>query len=83
MENVPSPAPVQIPDDLAERLSDLARTMDRTESDLVAQAIEEFVTVQEWHVRAIQEGIAAADRGEVLGHDVALRELNRWKERAS
>ncbi len=53
---------LKIREDLAERLKRLARITEQTESLLVSQAIEEFLTVQEWHVQAINEGIEAVDR---------------------
>jgi len=64
--------------ELAERLAALARLTNRSKSYLAAQAIEEFVNVEEWHVRAIKEGIAAAERGEVKAHDYALDILKTW-----
>ncbi len=76
-------ATLTIPEDLARRLESLAKTTRQSESSLASQAIEDFLTVQEWHIRAIEEGIAAADRGEVAGHEEALAELKRWGKRAS
>jgi predicted transcriptional regulator len=64
--------------ELAERLAALAQSTHRSKSYLAAQAIEEFVNVQEWHVEAIKEGIAAVERGDVKNHDHALAILNSW-----
>jgi predicted transcriptional regulator len=50
---------------------------------LASQAIEDFLTVQEWHIRAINEGIAAADEGDVVSHEEAFAELKRWGKNAS
>jgi len=69
---------VRMPDRLAERLENLAKATDRSKSYLAALAIEEFVAVQEWQVQAIQEGMAEAEAGKVVGHDKALKELKRW-----
>ena len=63
---------------LAQRLAALASTTRRSKSFLAAQAIEEFVNVQEWQVAAIQEGLAAVDRGEVVSHSQALAILDTW-----
>lgn len=57
---------VRVKTDLAQRLEKLAEAMDRSKSYLACQAIEEYVAVQEWHDKAVQEGIAAADRGELI-----------------
>lgn len=70
---------VRLPEDLARRLENLAKSTDRSKSYLAACAVEEYLAVQEWQVHAIREGIAAAEKGQVVGHDEALKELKRWK----
>ena len=69
---------VRMPEDLTDRLEKLARATERSKSFLAAQAIEEYVAVQEWQVAAIQEGVAAAKNGDVVGHDEALSVLDAW-----
>lgn len=69
---------VRVSQDLAERLEKLAKATDHSKSFLAAQAIEEFITLQEWQVEAIKEGIAAAERGEIVSHEEALAELSKW-----
>ncbi len=56
----------------------LAKATDRSKSFLAVQAIEEFVTIQEWQVAAIDEGIAEADAGKVVSHEKAVEELRKW-----
>ncbi|MBI5419086.1 MAG: ribbon-helix-helix protein, CopG family [Deltaproteobacteria bacterium] len=72
---------VRLPEDLAKRLENLAKSTDRSKSYLAACAVEEYLAVQEWQVTAIHEGIAAAEKGQVVGHDEALKELKRWGRR--
>lgn len=73
---------VRVENDLAKRLERLAKATDRSKSYLAAQAIEEYVALQEWQVQAIQKGVAAAKRGDVVSHDKAIAELKRWGKRA-
>ena len=68
--------------DVAKRLAALAQSTHRPKSFIAAQAIEDFLNVQEWHVEAIKEGIAAAERGDVKSHDQALAILNAWGKNA-
>ena len=68
----------RVPGDLAQRLETLAQTMHRSKSFLAAQAIEEFVDLQEWQVQAIKEGMAAVERGEVVSHEQAVAVLKSW-----
>ena len=69
---------VRMSGELSERLEKLAKATDRSKSFLAAQAIEEFVALQEWQVEAIKGGMAAAERGDMAGHDEALAILERW-----
>lgn len=64
--------------ELAKRLAALADFTQRSKSYLAAQAIEEFVNVQEWQVEAIREGIKAASKGETVSHEQAMAVLNSW-----
>ena len=72
----------RIPGELAKRLEILAQEMHRSKSFLAAQAIEEFVDLQEWHVNAIKDGIAAVERGDVVSHEQAISVLKSWGRRA-
>jgi predicted transcriptional regulator len=38
--------------------------------------MEEFLTVQQWQIEAIKEGIAAAERGDLIPHE----EVRAWVE---
>ena len=55
---------VRVAPDVAKRLERLAKATKRSRSYLAAEAIEEYLAVQEWQVQAILEGIAEADKGE-------------------
>jgi predicted transcriptional regulator len=76
-------ATLTIREDLAKRLETLAKTIHKSKSSLATEAIEEFLTVQEWHIQAIKEGIAAADMGEIVSHEEAVAELKKWGRSAS
>ncbi len=68
--------------EVANRLAALSKSTHRSKSFLAAQAIEEFINVQEWHVEAIKEGIAAAKKGDVKSHEQAVAILNTWGRNA-
>jgi predicted transcriptional regulator len=36
---------------------------------LVVEAVERLVSYDEWFLREVQKGLAAADRGELVDHD--------------
>ncbi len=61
---------------MRERLARLADLSDRTQSYLAAQAIEEYLAVQEWQLEGIKDAIAAADRGELIPDE----KIDAWIE---
>ena len=69
---------VRIRPEVAERLGRLAEATQRTKSFLAAEAIEEYVVLQEWQIHAIQQGMAEADRGEGVDLDEVRK---RWEEK--
>ena len=64
---------IGITSDIANRLSGLAQITERSQSRLAAEAIEEYLTVQEWQIQAILEGIEAADRGDGVNFEEVKR----------
>jgi predicted transcriptional regulator len=67
---------VSLDPDVKQRLEAIALRVRRSESLLAAQAIEEFLAVQKWQLAAIEEGIAAADRGDLVPHE----DVRAWAE---
>ncbi len=60
---------VRIDKSVKKRLEAAAARVRRSKSFLAAEAIEEYLAVQDWQVEAIKKGIAAADRGEAVPHE--------------
>ena len=54
--------------DLEARLARLATEQGRDTKALVREAVERFVNYDEWFVREVEKGLAAADRGEFVEH---------------
>ncbi len=59
---------VRIGKPIKKRLARLARAMRRSQSLLAAEAIEEFVDVQEWQIAGIEKALASLDRGQGVPH---------------
>jgi predicted transcriptional regulator len=54
--------------DLQAKLSRLATAQGRPAQALVVEAIEHLVNYDEWLLREVEAGLAAADRGELVDH---------------
>uniref|UniRef100_UPI00310160A3 CopG family ribbon-helix-helix protein n=1 Tax=Neorhizobium sp. EC2-8 TaxID=3129230 RepID=UPI00310160A3 len=69
---------IRVPDDVAERLDQLAQKLDRSRSYMAAQAIEDFVAREEWQLAEIEAGIAEADRGDFASDDDVARVVSKY-----
>lgn len=74
---------LKLGEDLAERLKRLSKITEQSESSLISQATEEFLTVLKWQVQTIKEGIEAADREDFVNHEESIAELKTWNHRIS
>jgi predicted transcriptional regulator len=60
------------------RLEKLAKNTGRSRSFLAAEAINEYLDVNEWQVARIKQAIASADRGEVVAHERVEEWISSW-----
>src|ERR1700692_5009439 len=63
---------------LKNQLDRLSKSMNRSRSFVAAQAIQEFVTVNEWQINEIKKGIAEADAGDFASEKEVQQVLERW-----
>ena len=63
---------------LKQRLDHLAEATQRSKSFLAAQAIREFVDLNEWQIQEIRSAITEADRGDFASDDLVEDVLSKW-----
>jgi predicted transcriptional regulator len=63
---------------LKKQLDRLAQATRRSRSFLAAEAIREYVALNEWQVEEIKKGIQEADRGEFATEKELQQALKRW-----
>jgi RHH-type rel operon transcriptional repressor/antitoxin RelB len=68
---------VRVEPELKTKLDKLAKATARTKSFLIADAIREYVELNEWQIEAIQEGIRQADAGKLIVHDKLKKKWER------
>ena len=73
---------VRLDEETLKSLDDLAAQTERSRSWLAAKAIEEFVALNAWKMAKIEEGIAAADRGD-FASDEDMKKLRAKYTRAT
>jgi len=60
------------------RLDALARSTGRSRSFLAAEAIAEYLAVNEWQIEAIRSAIAETERGETISHEAVREWVASW-----
>lgn len=72
---------IRLESELKQRLEQLAESMQRSKSFLAAQAIRDFVDLNEWQVQEIEQAIVEADRGEFASDQDVAAVFDKWRVR--
>lgn len=67
---------------LKKQLDRLSKSMSRSRSFVAAQAIEEYVSVNEWQIAEIKKGLAEADAGDFATAEEMQQTIRRLTRRA-
>ena len=67
---------VRVETEVKKRLEKLAKSTGRSRSYLAAEALNEYLDVNEWQVAGIKRAVASIDRGEGVSH----KEVKDWVE---
>ena len=67
---------------LKNQLDRLSKSMNRSRSFVAAQAIQEFVSVNEWQINEIKKGLAEADAGDFATDEEVQQVMKKWTRRA-
>jgi predicted transcriptional regulator len=58
----------RIPTDKVESLDELAEIMDRDRSHVLNEAVENYLRLNEYHIKLIKKGLRAAEEGKLVSH---------------
>jgi predicted transcriptional regulator len=58
----------RIPSDTVESLDELAESMDRDRSHVLNEAVENYLRLNEHHIKLIKKGLRAAEKGDFVPH---------------
>lgn len=67
---------------LKKKLDKLAKTTQRSRSFLAAEAIREYIALNEWQIEEIQEAIQQADAGDFATDEEVEAMFKKWTKRA-
>ena len=74
---------VRMDDNLLHRVDGIAKSLSRSRSWIINQALERFVNYEEWFKLEVEEGLAEVDRGEVASDAEVKTAFNKWGVDAS
>ena len=73
---------LRLDDELKKRLDKLAHSTRRSKSFLAAEAIREYVSINEWQIEEINQAIKEADRGEFATDHEVQEVMSKWTKNA-
>ncbi len=69
---------MRIPQDVADKLSQLADATGRTKSYITIQALQEFLEREMWQINEIKQALIEADNGEFATDDEVASMHKKW-----
>ncbi len=70
---------IRLEHDLKLRLDKLSETTHRSKSFLAAEAVREYIELNEWQIGEIKAAIKEADAGDFASEQELDAVLNKWK----
>jgi predicted transcriptional regulator len=72
---------IRVESKVKKRLEKLAKSTGRSRSFLAAEAIHEYLDVNEWQVAGVKHAIASLDRGEGVPHQQVKDWIASWGQK--
>jgi len=66
---------IELSPELQAKLERVASQQGRDSKSLVHEAVERLVSYDEWFLRQVEEGLAQADRGDLVDHDEVVARM--------
>ncbi|HEY4172786.1 MAG TPA: CopG family ribbon-helix-helix protein [Rhodopila sp.] len=76
--NKTTPSNICLDPALNDRVAAIAAALDRPKSWVIRQAVEDFVTAQEWQLAAIDAAIEPAEGDRVAAHEDVVAWVRSW-----
>ena len=73
---------LRLDDELKGRLEKLAQSTRRSKSFLAAEAIREYVSINEWQITEIKKALKEADNGDFASEQEVRKVLGKWMRNA-
>ena len=70
---------VRLESGLKQRLERLSEATQRSKSFLAAEAIRDYIDLNEWQVQQIEKAVGEADRGEFASDEAGGEVFDKWR----
>ena len=74
---------VRLEPELTEQLDKLAKATQRSRSFLIAEAVREYIALNEWQIEEIKKALVEADSGDFATDQEVQQTIEKWTRRAS
>ncbi|MDH4173937.1 MAG: ribbon-helix-helix protein, CopG family [Betaproteobacteria bacterium] len=72
------PVTLRLDPETRKRLDKLAQATERSRAALAADAVRQYLDLNEWQIAAIEAGVSEANRGQLIDH---ARLKAKWEKR--
>ena len=69
---------IRIDDEMLGRVDGLAKTLSRSRSWVINQAINQFLDHEEWYIKEVKDGMAEVERGEIAADEEVAAKFRKW-----
>ena len=69
---------LRVETDVKKRLEKLAKSTGRSRSFLAAEALNQYLDVNEWQVTGVRKAMVTLDRGEIVPHEQVKAWVSSW-----
>ncbi len=69
---------IRLEPELKSRLDQLAQATDRSRSYLAAEAIRDFIDLNEWQIQEITSALKEADKGDFASDQAVKKAFRKW-----
>lgn len=64
---------LELDDEILQSLDQLAARTERSRADLIQAAVQDYLDLQNWQIKKIEAGLAAAEQGDFVSDDEIAR----------
>ncbi|MBU0965017.1 MAG: ribbon-helix-helix protein, CopG family [Proteobacteria bacterium] len=69
---------IRIEDETLDRIDSMAKSLSRSRSWIINQAIERFLSNEEWFVREVEAGLDEARKGDLAAPEEVTARFGKW-----